>query len=401
MTNPFAIATVTATFAQLLGRVIEEPSLSGATVTTSPPDVAAGAAASRRLNLFLYHVTPSAALRNMDMPVRRSDGQLTDAPVTAIDLHYLVTAFGQNGDELDAHHLLAHAMSMVNDEPVLTPSSIEAAMAAEASVAGSDLPDQVELVRLCPESLSIDDLSKVWGMFQDTDYRLSVGYSASVLLIQRRHTTMGAPPVHRPGLHVVPLRRPVIESLSPVRVPPGETLVIEGRNLRADDLQVIVAGSPVLPDSITNRRIELTVPNDRPAGMTGVRIVHRLSMGEPALPHRGFESNVAAFIIVPKITTGMPVTVARGASLTLGFQPAVARTQALSALVGDREIAVPPDTIGAVPVTTMAFPVSAATPTGTFLLRLRVDGADSLLEVDDDPMSPTFDQFIGPNVSVT
>jgi hypothetical protein len=401
MTNPFAVATVTATFAQLLGRVIEEPSLSGATVTTSPPDVASGAGATRRLNLYLYHVTPSAALRNMDLPVRRSDGQLTDAPVTAVELHYLVTAFGLNDDELDAHHLMAHAMSLVNDDPVLTPDTIAAAIAADPSVAGSDLPDQVELVRLCPESLSVDDLSKVWGLFPDTGYRLSVGYSAAVLLIQRQHATTSGPPVHRPGIHVMPLRRPVIESLSPIRVRPGDTLAIEGRNLRADDLQVVFGGDPVVPVSVTDRRITLTVPADHPAGMTGVRVVHRLAMGEPPLPHRGFESNVAACIIVPKITTPTPVTVAHGATLTLAFEPAVSRTQRLSILIGDREVVVTPDDIGDVPVTTMGFHVPSATPTGTYLLRLRIDGSDSLLDVDGDPNHATFDQFIGPHVTVT
>ena len=401
MTNPFAVAAVTATFAQLLGRVIEEPSLAGATVSTSPPDIAGAAAATRRLNLFLYQVTPNAALRNMDLPVRRSDGSLTDSPVTAIDLHYLVTAFGQNDDDLDAHHLLGHAVSLVNDDPVLTPSSIQAAMAAESSVAGSDLPDQVELVRLCPESLSLDDLSKVWGMFGDTHYRLSIGYAASVLLIQRPHPTTSAPPVHRPGLHVIPLRRPVIDSVAPIRVAPGDTLVIAGRNLRADDLQVVLGGSTIVPTSVTDQRIELVVPNDRPAGMTGVRVLHRLPMGEPPQPHRGFESNVAACIIVPRITTATPVSVAHGANLTLAFEPAVARSQRLSALIGDREIVVTAEDIGDVPVTSMAFHVPADNPTGTFLLRLRVDGADSLLEIDDDPNSVTFDQFIGPNVTVT
>lgn len=401
MSNPLAIAAVTATFAQLLGRVIEDSALSGATVTTVPPDVAETASTDRRLNLFLYQVTPDAAMRNEQLPVRRSDGRLRQPPIVALTLRYLVTAFGDNNDQLDAHHLLAHAMSLVNDEPVLSPAAIKAAIAAETRIAGSDLPDQVELVRLCPEPMSIDELSKFWGMFQDTHYRLSVAYDASVVLIERPHPTTSAPPVLRPDVHVLPLRRPLIDAVRPPIVAAGGTLSVAGRNLLADDVVVLVGGAPVTPDSLTDRLIGLTVPVDRKAGLMSVQVNHRLAIGQPPAPHRGFESNVAAFILAPRLTAPIPTSVARGAGLSLAFQPAVSRTQRLSALIGDREIVIPPATVGDTPVTAMTFPAPADLPTGTFLLRLRVDGAESLLEVDLNPASPTFDQFVGPNITVT
>jgi hypothetical protein len=401
MSSPLAVAAVTATFAQLISRVIEDTALSGANVTTVPPDVAATSGTDRRLNLFLYQVTADAAMRNEPLPVRGSDGRLRQRPVTALSLHYLVTAFGDNNDELDAHHLLAHAMSLVNDEPVLSPASIKAAIAAEARVAGSDLPDQIELVRICPEPMSLDQLSKLWGMFQDTHYRLSVAYEASVVLIERRHPTRSAPPVLRPDIRVIPLRRPVIESVDPPIVPSGGTLTVSGRNLLADDVVVLVSGTPLTPDSLTDRRIELTIPADRKAGFQSVQVNHRLALGQPPVPHRGFESNVAAFILAPRLTGTVPTTVARGAGLALTFAPTVGRTQRLSALIGDREIVVPPATIGDTPVGAMTFPVPGDFPTGTFLLRLRVDGAESQLVVDTNPSSPTFDQFVGPNITVT
>lgn len=401
MSNPLAVAAVTATFAQLLGRVTEEPTLSGASVTTDPPDRAVAAAASRRLNLFLYGVSPSGALRNMDLPVRRHDGKLVEAPTAALELRYLVTAFGQNDDELDGQHLLAYAMSLVNDEPVLTPAAIESAKTAESRIAGSDLADQVQLVRLCPESLSIDDLSKLWAMFQDTHYRLSVAYQASVVLIERRRAVTSAPPVHRSNVYVVPLRVPVIDSVSPVRVPPRGTLVITGRNLGAAFMEVHLAGAAVPTTTATDRRIELSVPHTLKPGMTAVRVLHPMAMGSPPTPHRGFESNVVAFVAVPAITTAMPLSVARGSSLSVDFEPSVTRPQRLSLLIGDRELTVPPEDIGSAPIASMSFPVPGDFPTGTFLVRLRVNDAESLLEVDDNPGSPTFDQFVGPKVKVT
>jgi hypothetical protein len=401
VSNPFAVAAVTATFAQLLGRVIEEPTLAGATVTTTPPDLAAAGGTGRRLNLFLFGVSPSAAWQNADLPLRRADGSLRTNPVTALELHYLLTAYGQNDDDLDAQHLLAHAMSLVNDEPVLRPEQIEAAIAAQPAVAGSDLPDQVELVRICPEPMSLEEVSKLWTTFQDTSYRLSTAYQASIVLIERPHPTASAPPVHRPGIVVVPIRRPVIAEIVPVTAVPGRQVEVRGRNLRAPDLEVLFGGAPLTPDTVTNTAIGLTVPGDRPAGVTAVQVVHPVAMGDPPIPHRGFQSNVAAFVLAPRIDTPTPVSVAAGSSLTLDFTPAVGRDQRFSVLIGDREIAVSSDDIGTTPVTSMAFPVPADFPTGTFLLRLRVDGIDSPLEVDPDPASPTFDQYVGPNVTVT
>ena len=37
---------------------------------------------------------------------------------------------------------------------------------------------------------------------------------------------------------------------------------------------------------------------------------------------------------------------------------------------------------------------------GDYLARVQVDGADSPLQVDSDPDSPTFNQFIGPLVTI-
>ena len=57
--------------------------------------------------------------------------------------------------------------------------------------------------------------------------------------------------------------------------------------------------------------------------------------------------------------------------------------------------------VGAPPATTLGFPIPSTFPTGDFLLRLRVDGAESPLDVDTDPASPTFNQYTGPEVTIT
>jgi hypothetical protein len=401
MSNPLAIAAVTATFSQLLQQVIEEPTMAGATVTTGAPDMARADGTGRQLNLFLYQVTPSAALRNMDLPFRSGDGDLTGRPVLALGLHYLLTAYGQNDAELDAHHLLAQAMSLVHDQGVLGREQIRAAIGAEPAVAQSDLADQVELVKLCPQVLSVDEISRLWTMYQTTNYRLSVGYEASVVLIERVRPVRSPLPVRAANLYVVPFRRPVIEAVEPQIALPGQTLRVTGRNLAADTVHLRLGATLAAPSAVTGQRIDLPLPAGLPAGVTTVQVVHELHLGTPPAPHRGFESNLGAFVLAPRVTTSMPVTVARGHPLALAFKPPVGREQRVSILLGDQEVLAPARAPGSDPVATLQFPIPSTFPAGTFLLRLRVDGAESRLQVGDDPASTTFGQYTGPKVTVT
>jgi hypothetical protein len=193
----------------------------------------------------------------------------------------------------------------------------------------------------------------------------------------------------------------VIDTVSPQVALPGDQLVIQGHNLQADGVQVRFGAVVAVPATLTDRQITVPVPATVPAGVNTVQVIQQLDLGTPATPHRGFESNVAAFILAPRITTPQPISVARGATLSLAFQPPVSRAQQVAILMGDQQITLPARAAGSAPVTTLGFPIPAAFPTGDYLLRLRVDGAESPLETDTDSTSPTFNQYIGPKVTIT
>lgn len=182
MSKPLAIAAVTAAFAQLLDRVTEEPTLAGVSVSTGSPDAVTRVSKERHLNLFLYAISPSAEWRNSHVSFRSPGDDVGKEPPLALDLHYLLTAYGQNDDEIDAHHLMGSAMSIVHANPVVTSDQIRAAQAAHLGVAQSNLADQVDMVQITLQRLSIEELSRVWRMFQTTSYRLSVTYQASAAL---------------------------------------------------------------------------------------------------------------------------------------------------------------------------------------------------------------------------
>lgn len=82
----------------------------------------------------------------MDLPPHTRSGD-PGIPPLALDLHYLLTAYGENNDDIDAHRVLGVAMRLVHEHSVLTRDVIRAAVTADTRLAGSDLAEQVELVK--------------------------------------------------------------------------------------------------------------------------------------------------------------------------------------------------------------------------------------------------------------
>ncbi len=185
MSNSLAIAAVTTTLRYLLQRRFDSNGSGSVTVTTKPLDKARdnNGNQSNQVNLFLYQTRESAAFRNMDIPTQVKPGE-TGLPPLALNLYYMLTAYAQNDDfpEPTSHTLLGEAMSVFHDYPVLSPEDIKNALPA-ADVAKYDLYNQIERVKITPQSLSLDELSKMWTTFQ-TQYRISTAYEVSVVLIE-------------------------------------------------------------------------------------------------------------------------------------------------------------------------------------------------------------------------
>jgi Pvc16 N-terminal domain len=185
MSNSLAIAAVTTTLRYLLQRRFDSNGSGNVTVTTKPPDKARdnNGNATNQVNLFLYQTKENAAWRNMDIPNQVKPGE-TGQPPLALNLYYMLTAYAQNDDfpEPTSHSLLGEAMSVFYDFPVLRAEDIKNALPA-ADVTKYDLYNQIERVKITPQSLSLDELSKMWTTFQ-TQYRISTAYEVSVVLIE-------------------------------------------------------------------------------------------------------------------------------------------------------------------------------------------------------------------------
>jgi hypothetical protein len=411
MSSALAIAGVTAVLRDLLNDSIINHNVSGvlgSTVTVSalPPDrvVPANGNEATQLNLFLHRVTPNLGWRNHDLPSRDGSGRhrLTNPPL-ALDLHYLLSAYG--AEELAAEILLGYAMQLLHEMPVLdrraittalnpSPSTGTALPPALQALADCGLAEQLEQIKLTPVYLSTEEMSKLWTAFQ-SHYRPSTAYMASVVLIDSAQPTSAPLPVLSRGVVVQasllpPL--PTIESVvSSDRQPAarvGSTLTISGHHLDGASRTVTFSNTRLaveqeVPASAGNSSssLQVVVPN-LPVGTYQVRVdLEQLTERRT--------SNELAVVIGPQITTPLPTSVARDASgvarITLTCQPSIRAEQQGSLILGTRSVAAQPRS----DVTdTVVFVVDAATP-GRELVRIRVDGIESPL-IDRLATPPAF-----------
>lgn len=400
MSNPLAIAAVTTTLRSLLiGR------LGPVDVTARPLDKARNGANTNQLNLFLYQTASDAALVNMPMPHQEKPGESGQPPLP-LSLYYLVSAYGQNDDDIQGHRLLGQAMSVLHDHPLLGAAEIRDACAAD--LAESDLHNQIERVRITREPMSLDEMSKLWMTFK-SEYRISAAYQVAVVLIESTRATKTPLPVLTRGSddHGVAAQAnlnppfPGLETIVPPRRQSsallGDVLRVDGFNLDGTNLAVRLSHPFLDPDRVlppeagsTVTRITVTIPDDPgtlPAGFYSLSV-------DLTRPGEAFSrtTNDLVFALAPEISSAMPMNVVRvngNATINLTCRPDVFPGQRASLLIGDREVIA-----DAHPAKTSAlvFQVPDA-PEGDHFMRLRIDGVDSLIfdRADADAV-PVFDQ---------
>ncbi|MFE4367506.1 DUF4255 domain-containing protein [Streptomyces sp. NPDC056835] len=204
MSNALAIATVTQALALLIeSNLGPEMDIAVKVETRKPP---AEPPAEPTVNVFLYQVTPNASMRHTDLPTRAADGTLVKRPAAPLDLHYLISAYGEEA-ELVSQRLIGCVVRTLHEIPVLPEELIELA-AERPYLAGSDLAASAQKVRFTPTVMDIDETSKLWGMLHHTPYTLSVAYQASLVLIEGRERPVPAKPVERRTVRALPFGAP-------------------------------------------------------------------------------------------------------------------------------------------------------------------------------------------------
>ncbi len=402
MSNALAIATVTSALAQVV-RTAVQSAVAGSDVVTTRPDATAPSGAQARL--FLYQVLPNAALRNSDLQTRAANGTLMKRPVAAIDLHYLLAFYG-NESNLEPQRMLAATVRDLHARPVLLRQMIRDAITAASFLTGSDLEESVEQIKFAPFALSLEELSKLWSVFFQAPYALSVAYQASVVLLESDENALAALPVLRRGeddrgvatvLGPFPVLRTIhIGAIEDAAQRPrrpshpsaqlGAHLTIDGDHLSGDVVRVRFAHArlPVTktieipPADRTASELRVLIGNDGPAQTDWAAGLYTVS----ATVERGTETKTTNDIplsFAPRIQTiapANPVPITGGdATLTITCGPQVRRVQRAALLLGDRDVQAESHTTD---TATLTFVIKGATPVTDAVARLRIDGVDSL-----------------------
>lgn len=440
MSNALAIGAVTAVIKSLLENSLNQADVvrnlgapAVVTVLSPTPDDATGGTQNRdRLNLFLYQTTPNPSWRNAGLPSRDGQGvRVSNAPL-ALDLHYLLTAYSKQS--FHAEILLGYAMQTLHETSILAREAIRNALRSLAAnsepafkaLATADLADQVEQIKITPQTMTTEEMSKLWSAVQ-SPYRPTAAYQVSVVLIESQRPVKSTKPVLQRNLYIAPLVQPVIERLRSLEgdnqpIVMGSTVVIDGQHLKADSTTVNMGGValPIATSAITDRQIQvpLATPalpdslfNALRAGIQPVQVVHDLILGSPGDPHRGVESNVMAFVLRPTIrrdpalgdryqitVSGVQTEPNRDPFrvVTVGLTPAVGPEQRVRVLLSHRDnrqtltaVAEPRQVV----TDTITARIPADLAAGTYLVQVQVDGAESPLVVDAE------NRFVAPSLT--
>ncbi|PHJ61184.1 hypothetical protein VF14_13805 [Nostoc linckia z18] len=410
MSKVLSIAAVTAVLKVLLENgLVSDPiaaSVGDVIVTALPPDrISVEADERAQLNLFLYQVTQN---RNVDWVSQefrsrhsRLNGNLpSTTPPLALDLHYLLTAYGAK--DFQAELLLGYAMHLLHKTPCITTDIIEntlinatatntstAFSQAVAGVSVSDLAQAIGQIKLTPEFFNMEETSKLWSALQ-THYRPSATYLASMVLIESSKSD------DLEGFYMMPLSQPNIEQVIPLEktehqqmIVAGTTLMIRGKRLRGDITRIRLSNTETLlvPQDVKETQISLLVPVDLYPSVQSIQVVH-LPMGNIGQTEGIVESNVAAFVLHPTITAFVAGVEnigenLRSAEITVKFHPKVGKAQRIVLLLSDvsaqslvaYSFLVPSRSEDTDAIT---IPVKNIKP-GTYIVRVRVDGAESPL----------------------
>lgn len=440
MSSPLAIGAVSAVLRNLLDNGLIQAGAALGTVvnvTAVAPDTIDLDAAEDppRLNLFLHQVTPNSGWRNRDLPVRNANGdRISNAPL-ALDLHFLLTAYGRA--DFQAEVLLGYAMHLLHERPVLDRAAIRRALEPSPldtsmlpplfqSLAASDLADQIEAIKITQALLSADEMSKLWSAIQ-THYRPSVGYQVSVVLIEGKQPAITPLPVLTRGKVDPVTQRDAGVNVHPNLLPPlptlfsaapdasqpaarlGESVTVTGVNLAGTGAKVLLAHRlltsakeiSVTPDT-AGTGFKFALPNDSaaqadyPAGLWSVslvltpdgeaveRVTNTVGLQiapAPVLAATGAPLNLPAPVVTRE--TGPPAHV----RVRIASRPQVRLQQDARLVVGTAEAVARPRANAS---ELLEFRLPATLDAGNAPVRLRVDGVDSLL-IRRTGANPDFD----------
>jgi len=415
MSTSFAISAVSAVLQHYLGNVLGDltPLFGAVAMSSIAPDLVqaqlgSGGANQNQVNLFLHQVTYNSGWRNVGQPSLASDGRtpLSNPPL-ALDLHYLLTAYGSENWQAEA--LLGHALLMLHQYPVIARKDITLALGAlppnafSVALNASGLADQLEMIKITASPLNREEMAWLWTALK-ADYRPTFPFQVSVVLIEPETQLVFARPVLSRSIVATAIQPAQLLQLVPpdkqISAAAGDTVTVNGEFLKG--ATEVVMNYPRLGISataaainVTNNSLEFVVPTDTalvpfPAGIYSLAVYFQDALGNVTQT-----TNSLPFAVAPVLQLlPAPTVVQTGTHtvVTATFSPAARPNQKVSLSIGSQTATSATFTVA---TSTLAFTFAPPLAVGRQLARLVVDGAPSQVMVKWPTTPgglPTFDQ---------
>lgn len=392
MSSAMALAAVTSLLQTCLTHVYNASVLGTVNVSAVAPDivqntVGTGSDAPPQVNLFLHQVTPNAAWRNALLPSLAADGatRLTNPPL-ALDLHYLLTAYG--GADTEAEALLGYAILMLHENPVLPRALITSILGTlpggtyNNALKAAGIDTQIEMIKITPSTLGREEMAWLWTALK-ADYRPTFPFQASVVLMRNDNPAAFSLPVLTRNIGVQagpPAQLYVVEPPNDqAAAVVGDMVTITGASLSGASLISLVnpkanttyTFAPAA-GAVKDTLFTFTVPEDPthlPVGVCQISLIYEDSSNN-ILEH----TNAVTIAIGAKILGAPAPTAAAsggGTLITLSCDPQMRPGQTVYLVVGSNAVQAEPFTTA---TASLSFQLSTALAAGTYAARLQVDG---------------------------
>ena len=133
---------------------------------SSPAEIEADT--SPHLSFFLYQIVENPYLKNQ--PFHKNNHKTLRLPPLSLNLFYLLTAHAQNRES--EQRILGRAMQIIYDHSIISGSLLQ-----------GDLIGTFDKLEIVLHPLTIDDMNKLWNMFGNKAYKLSIMYKVSTAMI--------------------------------------------------------------------------------------------------------------------------------------------------------------------------------------------------------------------------
>jgi hypothetical protein len=314
--------------------------------------------------------------------------------------------------------LLGSTVRTLVDYPILTTEMIQEAINHHPFLRDSTLLEQVERVTFVPSFMSTEDLSKVWSVLFQTPYVLSFAYQGGAVLIEGERAGSQALPVQSRQFFTTP-NQPKIDRVTTIEgsnrpVTLESTLVILGRNFSRDRNPVRLGKIMLNPEYVNEKQLVLNLANLSELERSQIRAgVQNLQVVQLADPRSGqterfqFFSNAVAIVIQPnvveEIIEGVLLEPDEEGSfygnLSIRLDLSVSIEQKVFLFLNQCQAAHPASYVFAANsrdgvTQEVSFPVQGI-ESGSYLIRVQVDGADSTLQFDAEQ-----DQYVAPVLEI-